>query len=417
MAQRKKKPSGHQLQAIAKAHHKNEFLRKLKYICNCCCGKDIYSLLPRKEFESIYSIRYHTFKIVPAKGNVVPGKVLSNIKDLLLYHIKKCKLEIPDYGIEISLEDFFTVGLTLQGYSKRIKDDSFPHADQVILALQNFGIEEKMFEDGFMKLQHILSITGCWETTIGGYLYWICHDVKLAGVGRSVNNILEIHTQKPESTRIKMNGTVRPIVRLGSGMSNNGVKWTTLQPSLLNIKNGSKELPLNVYVQSHTLLRMNERIDCIDTSLMHMDVILSFEDARVFYDNNKNILIEYRILGCKAGYFRVDIVDGIAVVRTFLFVTQSGTPEGQLLWKNTGLQKLDTKYLALDKLSSFMSSDIGNNERVRKILQDSGCQCLLDLYSIINDVCTKYPSQSTSNLMLDYLGVNEASAKETITAE
>ena len=52
----------------------------------------------------------------------------------------------------------------------------------------------------------------------------------------------------------------------------------------------------------------------------------------------------------------MDIIEGKIVIRTFLFVTNNGTPEGKKLAQITGLQKLDKKYLALDKLSTFMTS-------------------------------------------------------------
>ncbi len=51
-----------------------------------------------------------------------------------------------------------------------------------------------------------------------------------------------------------------------------------------------------------------------------------------------------------------------------------------------------------------MSSDIGNNKQIRKILYDSGCQSLIELYERIDSVCTKYPTPQTCKLMIDYLG-------------
>jgi len=408
MAQRKKKPSGHQLEVIAKAHHKNEFLRKFKYFCNSCCDEDIYSLIPQKVIERIYLFRYHTFKVLPAEGQLVTNVVLSNMKSYLSRRVKMDKIVLSQIGIEITIEDYFTVGLTVQGYSRVIEDKDFLHADQVRSAMKNFEIKEGIIENALSKLFEIISALGYWESKIGGFMYWLKYDQKLIkSGGNGMNNILEVYSHKPETGRAKINGKVRPVIRLGWGLANTGVEWANLQPSLLNIKNGSSDLPLKVYVQSHTLQRLDERIDCVSTTISHLNFFSSFVNAKVFYDNNHNILIEHRICECKVGYFRVDIVDGLAVVRTFLFLTQSGTPEGQLLWKNTGLQKLDTKYLVMDKLSSFMYSDIGENVRIRKILQDSGCQGLLDLYAIINKSGTRHPNHSISSMMLDYLGISD----------
>ena len=408
MAQRKKKPNGHQLEAIAHAQYKNEFMRKLKLISVSCCGKEFYDLLPPEELNHIYATRCHPFKIVAADGYLVPDKVLSSIKKLLLPMLKTDKMSLSKYGIEMTLEDYFTVGLTLQNYSKIIKDKVFRNADRIKSLLNDFGYDDEIFDTGVIQLQRLLSTIGSWESLIGGYTYWLDYNFKLICThGTGIQNVLEVYSQKPESIRIRINGSVRPVVRLGCGISLTGLEWITLQPSLLKIKNSTIRPPLNVYFQSHALQRMNERIDCIPIPLVHLYAIDSIQNAKVFYDNNRNILIEYRLFDCKTGYFRVDVVNGVAVVRTFLFLTQSGTPEGQLLWKNTGLQKLDTKYLVMDKLSSFMYSDIGDNNRIRKILKDSGCQGLLDLYALINKSGARHPNHSISSMMLDYLGISD----------
>jgi hypothetical protein len=195
-----------------------------------------------------------------------------------------------------------------------------------------------------------------------------------------------------------------------------GIEYTTIRPSVLKLKSPIANHPMKVYVQSHALIRLRERIDCVTTSILHLNMYESFKNPKVSYDNNKNLLIEYRIFGTKAGYFRIDVVKGIVAVRTFLFLTNNGTHESHLLWRNTGLQKLDKKYLALDRLSNFMSSDIGNNDQIRKIFKDADCQSLLELYEKINKVCTKRPSQSTSNLMLEYLGRKSKDTKEAVLA-
>jgi len=131
-------------------------------------------------------------------------------------------------------------------------------------------------------------------------------------------------------------------------------------------------------------------------------------------DNNNNLLIEFRFFDTKAGYFRADIVDGIVLIRTFLFITNNGTPEGQLLEKNTGLQKLDKKYLAIDKLSTFMTSDLDKNDEVRHIFKTSGCQCLLDLYEKMKPLVTKHASGFDSDLMLKYMNTQDTNLVQTM---
>ncbi|MDZ7608589.1 MAG: hypothetical protein U5K79_24065 [Cyclobacteriaceae bacterium] len=100
----------------------------------------------------------------------------------------------------------------------------------------------------------------------------------------------------------------------------------------------------------------------------------------------------------------------IILIRTFLFITNASTPEGQLLEKNTGLQKLDKKYLALDKCSTYVNSDIGKSEKVREIFISAGCQCLLDLYEKMNPLLTNKHEKFVADQLLKYLSVKEYSA-------
>jgi hypothetical protein len=190
---------------------------------------------------------------------------------------------------------------------------------------------------------------------------------------------------------------------MGYTFPNSGIDWVAIKPSVLKITNPFADIHLDVYIQTHALNRLSERIDCFPTGSIHFNMFISLKDPMVFYDNNHNTLIEFRYFGMKAGYLRVDIIEGKIIIRTFLFVTNNGTPEGQKLEKITGLQKLDKKYLAIDKLSTFMTSDIGNNEKVRKIFISTGCQSLLDLYEKSKQVSTSSSDHFDADLMLKYI--------------
>ena len=90
-------------------------------------------------------------------------------------------------------------------------------------------------------------------------------------------------------------------------------------------------------------------------------------------------LIEYRIGESKIGYMVGEYIAGAILLKTFLFITNNGTPEGRKLYELYGLGKLDKKYLMLDKLSSYIRSDIGNNEKLRGLLEQTGCAGLLNI--------------------------------------
>lgn len=74
-----------------------------------------------------------------------------------------------------------------------------------------------------------------------------------------------------------------------------------------------------------------------------------------------------------------DIIDEKIVLRTFLFLTNNGTPEGEKLHEHTGIMKEDKMYLTIDKFSSFIHSDIKYNDHIKDIFIKAGCQSLFEV--------------------------------------
>lgn len=365
----------------------------------------------------IYLIRCHSLSIFPAEGNAIANNLVNELRQILSAWLKKEFIVLQKFNQTISIDDFLTIGLTTFYIGQIFKDDDFSKAPRINAALSAFCTDPEPYEEYNNRLIGIFTTIGSCLSNIGDHFYWMNYEIDIAENGKSgVTNRVEIHKSIHQSRQFIFNGKRGPAVRLGWAHPCEGLQWTELNPSLFDVKNLSPDKPIPVYVQSHALIRLSERLDSIIPILAQYHMYLSFQNPHVSYDNYHNLLIEYQIFGIKTGYFRVDIVDGIAVVRTFLFLTQSGTPEGNLLWKNTGLQKLDTKFLALDRLSSFMTSDVGGNLQIRKIFQDSGCQSLLEFYKGGDTFSGKFPSHFTSTLILDYLGYSETPVLEEVIA-
>jgi len=115
------------------------------------------------------------------------------------------------------------------------------------------------------------------------------------------------------------------------------------------------------------------------------------------------MLVAFRLFNTKVGYLLAEYIDDAVLIHTFLFITNNGTPEGQKLTELTGLGKLDKKYLAIDKLSSFVKSDIGKNEKLKSIFEKAGCSSLLDIEETVEKISTKHADSSITELLLRYL--------------
>ncbi|MEH6309104.1 hypothetical protein RYH73_25865 [Olivibacter sp. CPCC 100613] len=88
-------------------------------------------------------------------------------------------------------------------------------------------------------------------------------------------------------------------------------------------------------------------------------------------------LLECYIGKHKVGYFVITPHDGKWVVRTFLFLTNDGTPEGRKLADLTDWQRMDRKYLMVDRMDAFLAYNISGDAGLRKLFVKAGCGSLL----------------------------------------
>ena len=407
--QRKKKPNKQQAQHLA-AQYRADFFRKMKLIIDNVCGNHIYPLIPKKVLDDAYLCRVSPFRYRAHCNSNVPPEIISDCKVLLSRVIKDQTVLLPPHNFEITAYDYFTVVTTIVILRARINDDSFDDAHIVKNALMCFFNDESSTLDASNKLFEACNVFGFSKSDLRKQVYWFDFDVVITETPPiQLENIVTIHTLTPEIINVEVDGITRPAFCVGWAFSHAGPEWLSLKPSLLGVKSPFAEIPLKVYIQTHALNRLSERIDCFWTGNVQVSMYYSLRFPKLAYDVNHNLLIEYAFFGTKAGYFRADIVNGIILIRTFLFVTNNGTPEGQLLEKNTGLQKLDKKYLNIDKLSTFMNSDLDKNIEVQKIFKSAGCQCLIDLYNKTKAMSFKKNNDFNFDVMLTYIDPNKIS--------
>jgi hypothetical protein len=139
-------------------------------------------------------------------------------------------------------------------------------------------------------------------------------------------------------------------------------------------------LPLPLYIQSHALLRLRERLSGAYYDSLHIGLICSVLQKNIVPTSRKNtVLIAFELLGIKVGYLVAEPIDGIILVKTFLFITNSGTPEGETLNRVLGIGKLEKAFLKIDSLAVFVASDMLQDQRVRDIFENVGLGYLCEI--------------------------------------
>lgn len=405
MTKRRKKSNSYQKQKIVQAHYRNEFMHKFEFVLNSIIGEEVFHIIPRNIIDKVSSGRVRSFKIISAPDCSVPSSLLNTVKQLILNETRRRKITVIPGQLELlTIEEFYLIFLSVTIVLPLFISDDISSLKSIKAKLNDYSNLENIFQNARDELQSIFYAIALCFNDIGKDLYWLKHELNpTPGMENGLENLIIISSFKIKSQSIMIDGNPRPVLRMGYVFPNYGIDWISIKPSDLKINCSLPDTLHDVYVQSHALHRLSERIDCLPAGTIHYNMFISLKFPKVFYDLNHNILIEFRYYETRAGYFRLDITEGKIIIRTFLFITNNGTPEGQKLGKITGLQKLDKKYLFLDKLSTFMTSDIGNNEQVRKIFTAAGCQCLLELYERFRSIATSSSKQFNPESMLRYI--------------
>jgi competence protein ComGF len=379
MKKRKKKHNPFKEEKLHRAHLKNEFLPRLARVFREMTGKDLFKILPPQEQDLIFERRIQAYKVMPARGHKIPVMVLNSIKALINSWFKQLKVFIHQTGQEVAGRDFYSLYVTLVAFANDTKIEDYSNAAEFKKALEPYADIIDLYKSTNQKLSAIMFNITMLNSDFEGQVYSFVYEVRDYFHDRpGCFLILEIYGLSPERTQLDIEGTKRQAVRVGWVREDPKPRFDYVEIPAMDLpgtrENMEKLFP--VYIQHHALQRLRERMDIHLHGLLYDSLYESLCDPAIYRSSNGALLIEYLYLGIKTGYLRAELHDDILLIHTFLFLTNNGTPEGEKLHMNTGLKKEDKMYLDIDKLSSFVVSDIKNNKAVKEIFVKSGCESL-----------------------------------------
>lgn len=187
-----------------------------------------------------------------------------------------------------------------------------------------------------------------------------------------------LHMDQPRVRRVTTETGPRNAYWCGSPYGPRGIQWVCWPRPLVGLPGEGPDLP--VYVQSHALdnlYRREARALFIRDGewIVHDYLFNSLNKPVVIPMPSKpgKFLVEYRLSIHKIGYLVARPVDDLVLIETFLFLTMDDTPEGDLLWKKLRLRKKDKMLLELDRIETFLHTDVQFDPGLVEILKDCGC--------------------------------------------
>ncbi|QEM07878.1 hypothetical protein DIU31_031865 [Mucilaginibacter rubeus] len=394
-----KKKNKHKIQEDPRklqARHKRDYLSRLKMVCDKLVGPGWFELIPAVDMDIIYEKRYPSLTIKMAPGTVIDEVRWQTYRQTLSALLDAPAFEVTEHNIP--LKTILSEGLALIHFVSMMAENRFPRseelraifkpflittdgyygyiADQVAFLLFLMDVRNGNFRDGFLHADRT-------QTNIG--------------IVRATANTIFIHLFKPITGSIVINDRKREIIAVNRFVPRGISLQVKFHPSAIGLQ-AVVDDPLPVYIQRHALNRLDERLG-LQANNVHSHLFFSLYEQPVNYvPGNGCTLIEFNMYEYKVGYLLTTLHEDKLIIRSFLFLTNDGTPEGRKLRQLTGLIKHDKKYLGIDKLSTFTAYKIHEDEELSTLFHDAGCGSLLDAKNLQAIAAEYTPDRNKSTL-------------------
>jgi hypothetical protein len=387
-------------------HSKNQNWKEFLSVLKKLGLYEIYLKLPKEAQGFIRKARFTSVRIEASPGSRL-GQIIEAARSDFRHMLQTETMEIPGTGQkftfhELLVEVYSCVLATVQFY------DEFTHkpiGGQYTTALQEWADKVHSFyewiysfnsgiDSPFNMILNELSNAVCMCDR--GY-YWFARR-RIPPTGVSLVKIFYLHYHEPQTEKVILDGKIRTVYRLAIAKTCENLKWISISAKTMGLES-SNEFP--VYLQMHALNRARERLAPLRNSTVEQLFVNACLKPEIEVRNGYYNMV-VRLDGCKIGYILFTLCESALVGRTFLFVTQSGTPEGQLINDRFEIGAYEKEYLKIDRLSTFLQSDILYDKYIASMLKVCGCEELVALKNHVI-VETSYAAHLRKTLCLDEL--------------
>jgi hypothetical protein len=342
---------------------------------------DTFTQLPRKIQDMLLSGRNPSLELVIAKDSV-EGLELDSLRADLEGLLREMTVQPPNWSFELSLYDYYRHAIPLTLFYMMVKKIYCEKGDQHVFVdaakhlLDDF---EGIFGEGLPAIDEACRILCCVSMRFDRRIItWDLHETYAQPP--KCTWAVSFRSTKPRVKYVKVDGQRRKACQTCLPLGGHEIFWHEWEESVLDLSSGGR---LPVYVQSHAVDRLCSRLETnseIDYALLVL--LNSVGSPKVVKRESGVTWLEARTsFERRIGYFLVVPAEGVALVKTFLFLTMEGTPESELLYKENRLQRQDIEHLGLDKLATFMRPDMVKDENIAEMFKRCGCGQLLEVHS------------------------------------
>ncbi|MDR1645829.1 MAG: hypothetical protein LBS05_08425 [Tannerellaceae bacterium] len=329
----------------------------------------------KRQKQDLFCVTVTPPYVAAMQGHKVPRSFLDYIQGSVTMCLKR---DIFDEELGVTWMEIMTVGQCLEMMLNAIVKGNRlpPPQDDVARQLLATLKESEITMKGQMMIAETIRISLMSLSQPNFRIYGLAQIRPEVLVGRALVHHWEyITTHECQSMRFTYYGKEHLAYRVLQGpMGETSCTGATIAMSKLfpDVDNDRK---LDIYIQSHALHRLKERIDTLHAVVRNQSILLSLMYVqKVIRGADGRLYIAYVMpqgpYERTLGYFAFTIDGDNLIVLTFLPMFNERMPEGEHLRKRLRFSQEDLRHLGMDKLSFFYDVDIKQIPLLKQILFD-----------------------------------------------
>jgi len=361
---------------VSRTHQERCYIVAKKVLLHFDLEPDLIDVFTKKQKQSLLMLCFDPPTVKPKKERTVPRQYLRNIQTDMIQFMKSTFFGNPENQLTY-------MELAIYGFSFLVNLSNMIERDRIIHGTPQEEAAKKIYEkydktkfcnESFIEiLDNVWYKTKCYSRInfrFYGFEFTFEHFEKTGGT--SMKPTVLITAQECETKKFTHKGIERKafrILRTADGWHE--PSQATVRRNLI-FPNAKDDELLNIYVQSHVLHRLKERLDAFEPSITNLLIQYAFTGGLKVVTFEKQTLFSCLIEDAlPVGYFTF-FIDGVdIVINTFIPLASPNTPEGKKLHELLPLDKDAVIYLGMDKVSFFLDIDFEQIPALKQALIDS----------------------------------------------
>jgi len=392
MGRSSKKRTGALSPEEKKRRYVEERIGRLHRLIDLCGAGEAYRSLPAKDRAYLERVRSPLPEIAGDPG--IPRECLQYFREYLGHVLDRHMVPIGAGGQSIRLRDFFSAGMVLLHSVKLFRKEEHPQAESwaralsVLLALD----EVKSTDTQLFQLMFQLNFAG-WafsDSELGHYFTTMELATPLGDEVLTGFRFI-IHHGPPELRRFTIDGKKRTGFRVQfNPMGDNKMIPCVLSTRVIPGLEAQDERELPVYIQRHVYHRVEERMKPSQMTIFEEELAISIRNPEVTALPDGAFLIAMQYYMLRIGYLVAEVIEDAVLLRTFLFLTQSGTPEGDRFNERLRIGNYEKRWFDLDRFAGFAGTDLCEDPVFMELLKDCNLEGIQELVRLERSLNRKH---------------------------